>query len=78
MIRSGRTDFEQSAEPPEADDTADTPSRIGDVLAVALGMLIGLLVFLALLAAFFYEMSKAFGDENAAGITETIVDLRSG
>lgn len=41
-------------------------------------MLIGLLVFLALLAAFFYEMSKAFGDENAAGITETIVDLRSG
>lgn len=77
VIRSGRNDFEQSAEPPEADDAADTPSRSGDVLAVALGMLIGLLAFLALLIAFFYEVSKAFGDQNAAGITETIVDLRS-
>ncbi|WP_433593598.1 hypothetical protein [Nocardia sp. CA-145437] len=76
VIRSGSTDFEQSAEPPEHDNEADTPSRIGDAMAIALGMLIGLLVFLALLIACFYEVSKAFGDQNAAGITETIVDLR--
>lgn len=77
VIRSGRTDFEQSAEPLGADDAAETPSRIGDVLAVALGMLIGLLAFLALLIAFWFEAGKTFGDENAAGITETTVDLRS-
>ncbi|MFD7846945.1 hypothetical protein ACFV4K_28945 [Nocardia sp. NPDC059764] len=63
VIRSGRTDFEQSAEPPEDDDPADTPSRIGDVLAVALGMLIGLLAFLALLIAYYYAIDKAFSSE---------------
>ncbi|MGW4534538.1 hypothetical protein ACWEOI_26695 [Nocardia sp. NPDC004340] len=73
MIRSGRTDFEQSAEPPEDDDPADTPSLISDALAVALGMLIGLLVFLALLIAYIHVMFEAFGPENAAGLPDTTV-----
>ncbi|MEV0100670.1 hypothetical protein [Nocardia sp. NPDC050789] len=73
MISSDRADFEQSAEPPEDNDPADTPSRISDVLAVALGMLIGLLVFLALLIAYIQMLFEAFGSENAAGLPDPTV-----
>lgn len=67
MVRRGRTDLGRYGEPLGEDDEGDAPSRAGDVAAVALGVLIGLLLFLALLYAFWYEVGKAFGSENAAG-----------
>lgn len=72
VIPSGRTDPEQSAEPPGNDEGA-TPSRVGDVLAVLLGVLIGLLLFLALFVAVWHEVGKAWDSPNAAGIAKSTV-----
>ncbi|MGW2665241.1 hypothetical protein ACWCW7_30165 [Nocardia tengchongensis] len=68
MARSERTArFRGSDDPPPDEEEGDTPWTSGDVGAVVIGMVIGLLIMLALLAGLFWNLSEAFSETNAAG-----------